>query len=121
MDLGSIEAGLDFGKVIRDAINGCRVMVVLIGPRWATLTDEEGRRRLDEPDDYVRFEVRTGLRRGVRLIPVLVEGARPPRREELPSDLLRLARLNALKMSCDHRYQYDVDRLMDAIESALAQ
>jgi hypothetical protein len=121
MDLDSIEAGLDFAKVITDAINACGVMVVLIGPQWATLTNEEGGRRLDEPDDYVRFEVRTGLRRGIRIIPVLVEGARPPRRDELPSDLRRLARLNALEMSCDHRYQYDADRLMVIIERALEQ
>ena len=80
-----------------------------------------GRRRLDEPNDYVRFEVRTALRRGVRVIPVLVEGARPPRQQELPPDLRRLARLNALEMSCDHRYQYDADRLMVIIERALEQ
>ncbi|HEX4093261.1 MAG TPA: toll/interleukin-1 receptor domain-containing protein [Trebonia sp.] len=120
MDLDSIEVGLDFAKVITDAISACGVMVVLIGPRWATITNEEGGRRLDEPDDYVRFEVRTGLRRGVRIIPVLVEGARPPRREELPPDLRRLARLNALEMSCDHRYQFDSDRLMGVIGRALA-
>jgi TIR domain len=120
MDLDSIEVGVDFAKVIVDAIKACGVMVVLIGPQWATLANEEGR-RLDEPDDYVRFEVRTALRRGVRVIPVLVEGARPPRREELPPDLRRLARLNALEMSCDHRYQFDADRLMGVIERALAR
>jgi hypothetical protein len=121
MDLDSIEAGVDFRKVISDAVNACRVVVVLIGPQWATLADEEGRRRLDDPDDYVRFEIRTALRRGVRVIPVLVEGARPVRQQELPPDLRRLARLNALEMSCDHRYQYDADRLMSVIESALRQ
>jgi hypothetical protein len=59
-------------------------------------------------------------RRGVRIIPVLVEGARPPRAQELPPDLRRLTRLNALEMSCDHRYQFDADRLMDVIEKAIA-
>jgi hypothetical protein len=121
MDLDSIEAGLDFRKVISDAIKACRVMVVLIGPQWATLANDAGRRRLDERDDFVRFEVRTALRRGVGVIPVLVEGARPPRRQELPPDLRRLARLNALEMSCDHRYQFDADRLMGVIESALGR
>jgi hypothetical protein len=121
MDVDSIEAGVDFRRVISDAVNACGVVVVLIGPQWATLADEEGRRRLDDPDDYVRFEIRTALRRGVRVIPVLVEGARPVRQQELPPDLRRLARLNALEMSCDHRYQYDADRLMSIIESALQQ
>lgn len=87
MDVDSIEVGLDFAKVIGDAINVCGVMVVLIGPHWATLVNNDGRRRLDEPDDYVRFEVRTALRRGVRVIPVLVEGTRPARQQELPAGL----------------------------------
>ena len=121
MDLDSIEAGLDFEEVISDAINACGVMVVLIGPQWTTVAAEQGRRRLHEPDDYVRFEVRTALRRGVRVIPVLVEGARPPRQQELPPDLRTLARLNAFEMSCDHRYQFDADRLMGVIDRALAR
>lgn len=121
MDLDSIEAGLDFAKVISDAVNSCGVMVALIGPNWATLAGKEGRRRLDDPDDYVRFEIRTALKRGIRVIPVLVEGAKPPSQQELPSDLRRLARLNALKMSCDHRYQYDAERLMSIIDRALAR
>ena len=121
IDLESIEAGLDFGKVISDAVNACGVMVVLIGLRWATLADQEGRRRLDDANDFVRFEIRTALKRGIRVIPVLVDGAKPPRKEELPPDLRRLARLHALEMSCDHRYQYDADLLMSIIARTLDQ
>jgi hypothetical protein len=119
MDLDSIEVGLDFVEVIRGAVSSCPVMVALIGRQWATIADDEGCRRLDDPDDYVRLEIRTALRRGARVIPVLVDGARPARRQQLPPDLRRLARLNALEMSCD-RYQYDADRLISSIENALA-
>jgi hypothetical protein len=119
MDLDSIEVGVDFRKVISDAISECAVVVVLIGPHWATLADDEGRRRLDDPDDYVRLEIRTAFKRGARVIPVLVEGARPLRPQELPTDIRRLGRLNALEMSCDHRYRYDEDRLMGVIERVL--
>jgi len=79
MDLDSIEAGVDFAEVIRERVHSCAVLVALIGPQWATLTDEEGHRRLDAPHDYVRFEVQAALERGVRVIPVLVHGARPLR------------------------------------------
>lgn len=119
MDLDSIEVGLDFAEVITDALSSCGVMVAVIGPRWATLDDGAGRRRLDDPGDYVRFEIRTALKRGMHVIPVLVEGAKPPRKQELPPDLRKLARLNALEMSCDHRYQYDADRLTCVVERAL--
>jgi TIR domain len=119
MDLDSIEAGLDFAEVIRDALYSCAVLVALIGRRWARLADEEGHRRLDNPDDYVRFEIQTALKRGVRVIPVLVDGARPLRQQQLPPELYRLARLNALELSYG-RYEYDADRLLDLIERVLA-
>jgi hypothetical protein len=119
MDLDSIEAGLDFAEIIRDAVNSCHVMVVLIGRQWATLADDEGHRRLDDPDDYVRFEIRAALKRGVRAIPVLVDGAKPVRQQQLPPDLRKLARLNALEMSYD-RYHYDLDRLAGIVGRALA-
>ena len=118
MDLDSIEAGLDFAEVIREAVDSCAVLVALIGRQWATLADEEGRRRLDNPDDFVRFEVQTALERGVRVIPVLVDGAKPLRQQQLPAELQKLARLNALELSYG-RYQYDADRLLDLIDRCL--
>ena len=119
MDLDSIEAGLDFAEVIRAAVDSCTVFVALIGRQWATLVDEQGQRRLDNPDDFVRFEVQTALERGVRVIPVLVDDAKPLRQQELPPELRKLAQLNALEMSYG-RYQYDADRLLDLIEHVLA-
>ena len=118
IDLDSIEAGLDFAEVIREAVDLCAVLVALIGRQWVTLTDEEGHRRLDNPDDYVRFEIQTALERGVRVIPVLVDGAKPVRQQQLPSGLQKLARLNALELSVS-RYQYDADRLLDLIQRVL--
>ena len=118
MDLDSIEPGLDFAEVIQDALASCAVPVALIGRQWLTLTDEEGGRRLDNPDDYVRFEVQTALERGVRVIPVLVDGARAPKTPQLPVELQKLARLNALGLSYD-RYQFDADRLLDVVARIL--
>ena len=95
------------------------MLVALIGRQWATLADEEGRRRLDNPDDWVRFEVSTALERGVRVIPVLVDGARPPGPQQLPSELQKLARLNVVELSYG-RYEYDANQLLDLIERVLA-
>jgi hypothetical protein len=119
MDLDSIEPGLPFVKVIQQALDSCTVLVALIGRQWATLTDEEGIRRLDDPDDYVRFEVKTALERGVRVIPVLVDEARPLRQQQLPSELHQLAQLNALELSYG-RYDYDAGRLFDLLQRVLA-
>jgi hypothetical protein len=118
MDLDSIESGLDFAEAIEDAVSSCAVLVVLIGRQWATLTDEDGGRRLDKPDDFVRFEVKTALDRDARVIPVLTDDARPLRQQELPADLHKLARLNAHKLSYD-RYQDNANRLLDLIQQVL--
>jgi hypothetical protein len=118
MDVDSIEPGLDFAEVIRDAVESCVLLVLLIGRQWATLVDGEGRRRLDNPDDYVRFEVQTALERGVLIVPVLVDGASPPSRQQLPADLAKLARLDALVLSY-RRYHHDADRLVDFIQRTL--
>jgi hypothetical protein len=120
MDLDSIEAGLDFADVIAEAVDSCAVLVALIGRQWATLADEAGHRRLDDPDDFVRFEVQAALERGVRVIPVLVDGASPLRLQHLPSELHKLARLNAFELSYG-RYQYDAERLIDLIQRVLAE
>jgi TIR domain len=119
MDLDSIEAGLDFAEVITEAVDSSVVLVALIGRQWATLVDEQGQRRLDDPDDLVRFEVQMALEQGVRVIPVLVDGARPLRQQQLPSELSKLARFNALEVSYG-RYDYDAGRLLDLIERVLA-
>jgi hypothetical protein len=119
MDLDSIEVGTDFAEAIKAGVQSCRILIALIGAKWLTICDEDGNRRLDDPDDYVRFEIRTALERRLRVIPVLVDGANMPRRGQLPDDLDALTRLNALQMSYD-RYEYDESRLIDVIQKALA-
>ena len=78
-DVDSIEPGDDFVEVITSAVASCDVLLALIGRRWLTVTGEDGRRRLDDPGDFVRLEIEAALTRNVRVIPVLVEAAQMPR------------------------------------------
>jgi len=94
------------------------VLVAVIGKRWLSAADEEGRRRLDNPEDFVRVEVGTALKRGVRVIPVLVEGASMPRAAELPEELKPLARRNALNVSHEG-FRADSERLIDSVGEVL--
>ena len=96
MDVDTIALGVDFAEVITQAVSTCEVLLAVIGPRWLTATDEDGRRRLDDPDDLVRLEIAAALERDIRVIPILVEGAVMPRRQQLPEALAGLARRNAL-------------------------
>jgi hypothetical protein len=49
MDVDTIALGVDFAKVITQAVGTCEVLLAVIGPHWLTATDEEGQRRLDAP------------------------------------------------------------------------
>src|SRR5574343_1018940 len=92
-DVETIEPGVDFVEAIGHALHSCGVLLAIIGPRWTTMTDASGKRRLDDPGDYARLEIATALLRSdVRVIPVLVEGAVMPGSDELPDELKPLAR-----------------------------
>src|SRR6188472_3290554 len=111
--------GVDFVERITEVVSGCLALIVVIGPHWATAEDVDGNRRLEDPADFVRLEVETGLQRGdVMPIPVLVSGARMPRKELLPEPLRPLTRRNALELS-EARWGYDVGRLFGALDELL--
>jgi hypothetical protein len=84
------------------------------------VTDEHGRRRLDDPDDFVRLEIEAALSRNVRVIPILVGGARMPRAEELPDSLAKLVRRQALELH-PARFDFDTGRLLKVLDGALAE
>lgn len=116
-----LEPGVDFVDRITQAVGACQVLVAVIGPRWTSVTGDEGMPRLSDPEDYVRLEVETALRRpDVTVIPVLVAGARMPEPDELPDGLKALGRRNALELS-DARWRYDVGRLINALEERVAE
>jgi hypothetical protein len=113
--------GVDFVERITEAVAACHVLIVVMGPRWATVQDEQGRARLADPEDFVRLEVETALRRpDVTPIPVLVAGARMPNREDLPPELRAITRRNALELA-DQRWRYDVGRLISTLDELLAE
>jgi hypothetical protein len=118
MDL-DLDPGVDFVERIKRVVSGCVALIVVIGPRWAELRDEDGGRRIEDPEDFVRLEVETGLHRDdVLLVPALVGGATMPRREVLPPELQTLARRNALELS-EGRWAYDIGRLLDTLDERL--
>jgi TIR domain len=119
IDVDAIEPGVDFAEAISRAVAVCQVLLAIIGPTWLTATDQRGGRRLDDPDDIVRLEIEAALARGVRVIPILVEGAVMPGRDDLPESLVGLARRNALLIRHES-FRSDAGRLVSAIERVLA-
>jgi hypothetical protein len=115
-DVDTIDPGRDFERAIERAIGSSRVMLVVIGRDW--LAGGDGRRRLDEPDDYVRLEIESALRADIRVIPVLVAGARMPAAAELPESLRPLTRRHAFELG-DDRARIDRAMLLGLLDEAL--
>ncbi len=116
-----LEPGVDFVERIKEAIAVSHVLLVMIGPRWAMISEVDGGApRLADPDDFVRLEVETALRRpDITVIPVLVAGAQMPDPDSLPEGLRPLAHRNAIELS-DMRWRYDVGRLNSTLDELLA-
>jgi hypothetical protein len=110
-DVVSISPGDQFDTVLETQLDAAKVVLVLIGTKWL----EELKRRLTkEKTDFHRVEIATALRRGKRVIPVLLKGATLPRPEALPEDLFQLTKCQALTLR-DESWRADTDRLIDAI------
>jgi hypothetical protein len=89
-------------------------MLVLIGPIWLEARDTQGRRKIDDANDWTRLEVATGLKRNVRVIPVTCRDAALPATEELPEDIRDLRRRQAFQLDND-RWRYDFEQLVDKL------
>lgn len=116
MDVDSIEPGQDFAEVIARTLAQCDTVLLLIGPRWLDERRPDGGRRIDDDSDYVHMEVAQALQGRLRIIPVLVGGARMPGDGELPPSLRALARRNAVELRDGGAFRRDVEALIAALE-----
>src|SRR5215471_15649488 len=114
MDVSAINPGTDFRKAIDDNVACCGVLLAMIGPAWATIAGSDGKRRLDNEDDYVRLEIASALKRNIAVIPVLVHEARMPHAEQLPDNLKDLAYRNSVEIT-HARWNSDVQLLIQAL------
>ncbi|MCP4139036.1 MAG: toll/interleukin-1 receptor domain-containing protein [Chloroflexi bacterium] len=109
-DIEDIAGGADFGDVIKQNLANADAVIVLMGEKWLSITDSDGNRRLDDPNDWVAEEISLAIQSGIPVFPVLIENTPMPRAEELPEKLKPLLRYNALSIS-DNRWKFDVLRL----------
>jgi hypothetical protein len=111
IDLDGIAPGEDFVELLERQLDDCSALVVLMGRDWAT-------ERLFDENDFVRIEVGAGLRRKIKVFPVLINGAVPPKSTELPEELRPLLRRQAISLD-DRKFDADVAALAQAIRRAI--
>jgi formylglycine-generating enzyme required for sulfatase activity len=115
MDVENLMAGQRFDIALERELAKCDVLLAVIGTRWLDLLKEK--EALGE-DDFVRDEIAAALKRGIPVIPVMVDGAQMPKKDLLPEDLRNLALYQKLDVSHEH-FSRDVEALLKAIDPAL--
>src|SRR5215470_934630 len=117
LDCRSILAGTDFAVELLKRLRSCSVLLVVIGPRWLTLTDAAGQRRIDSPADWVRREIAEAMACGLRVIPILTGNVALPGKADLPKDIAQLS--GRQYVSLRRRYiRSDLNFLVERITEA---
>ena len=110
-DVSTISGGEIYDRKIMTEIERSEAALVFIGKSWLM---SNGRMRLQEPDDYVRAEVRAVLARPMLVLPVLVDGAQMPPPDQLPDDIRALSTRNALTLRHES-FDDDTENIVAAV------
>ena len=121
MDVHGIPLGVNFRSYLNEQVAGAELLLALIADRWLTAVDEDGARRIDSPNDFVRIEIEAALKRGIPVVPVYVDDAKFLREADLPDGLKDLAWMNGFQLRTDARYfAADAALLIAGLEPHLA-
>lgn len=117
VDTEAIRAGDLWPDRIRSALGSATAVLAVIGPTWLRTSDSSGRRRLDNPEDWIRQEIEHALRANVLLIPLLVGGADLPSPDALPESIAPLLNHQTFELR-DANWVDDRGLLMSRLEQA---
>ena len=115
-DVDSIPFGIDFRKHIDEEVSQCKILLVVIGMNWQNIKSDKGQQRLDDPNDFVRLEIESALRRNIPVVPLLVQGAQMPSEDGLPDSLHQLIFRNGTSVRPDPDFHKDMDRLITGLD-----
>jgi hypothetical protein len=116
IDVEAIGPGTDYQKKITDDLAECDVLLAVIGPNWLPVADKSGTPRLEDPEDLLVFEIETALKRGIIVVPVLVDNAQVPARENLPLSIGQLFQRQTATLNY-RSFSRDVQDLRRAVEA----
>ena len=116
-DREDMRGGASWRQQVLHAISAQSALVVLIDREWGDPGQTAGQRRLDNPTDPIRMEIRDGLADGATIIPVLLDGAQMPEEAALPADIGALAGIHALPLR-DTDWSTDFPRIARLLEQA---
>jgi TIR domain len=115
----SIAPGEDYVESLIAAVHRCEVMLAVVGPRWMSVADADGRPRILDPNDWVARELGMAFADRKRVIPVLLGGAVMPAPTELPPGIVNLSRCQYRRL--EHRqFGANMALLISDVQTVLA-
>jgi hypothetical protein len=120
MDVDAIPLGTNFPKILHQEVAKCGKLLAVIGPNWLDARDEQGNRRLNDANDFVRIEIAAALQRDIPVIPILLDGATIPQADQLPEDLKELASRNGMDIR-HASFHDDMNRLIRGLKGQVDQ
>jgi hypothetical protein len=118
IDVDNIEVGTRFPQVIEHNIKLSDVIFVVIDKEW--LVEKDGQRRLNNPEDWVRREIELALNYEKSIVPLLVDGASMPQKEDLPESLGVLPEYQGARLRAEE-FQTDFARILATLERCIEE
>lgn len=120
-DVNALKIGDDFRERLNAEVEQCQILLAVIGRNWLNAKGSDGRRRLENPADWVRLEIQTALNRNVPVIPILLDGVEMPAVADMPKDLHPLAYRHAARVRNDPDFRRDIEHVMRGLDRILAE
>lgn len=120
LDVKGLEGGDHWLHALERQVDASVAMVSLIGQGWANVRDEDGNRRIDNPHDFVRFEIARAFSRKIPVLPTLIDGAAMPDISLLPPNLVELTFPQAMRLRSES-FDDDADKIAKRLKLLIAQ
>src|SRR5215813_9175679 len=118
-DVDSLPLGETFETHINSAISQCKIVLVIMGPRWIGIKDEKGISRIQAPYDYVRMEIEEAIRQNKPIIPLLINNTKMPRETDVPASIKELIYQSGMDIGYDPNFHFDIDYLIRKLKKYL--
>lgn len=116
IDTESIRVSDNWAEQINQALAEATLVIPVIGATWLSTHDEDHRRRIDKPDDWVHKELAHALTTKLRVLPVVLSGAQLPKASALPPELSTLPNYQAFELR-DAHWEKDLAELLAQMET----
>ncbi|MEN2280896.1 protein kinase [Algoriphagus sp. SE2] len=122
MDSGSLERGANWPDTIRQKLLESEIVLVVIGENWLTVgTDNFGRRRIDQENDWVRIEIELAFDQDKIVFPILLNGAQMPPTEALPKSISKLSHIQAKRLDINSSKPEEIKEFVKDLSTTLAK